>query len=187
MSCLSKTTPNNYFIKRWYLLGIPVLFLTSGFMHFIYGLTGNCVLIGIFAPVNESVWEHLKLCFYPIILWFTLGYFINKPYIDSISNWIISCTVSEITCMLTILCFFYTYTGALGIESLFLNVFSLFLALALAQYLSLHIYLKGKFTSWWVYFCILLLIILVFLFTYFTFNPPHIPLFMDGPTGTYGI
>ncbi len=37
-------------------------------LHELYEWTGEKLAIGLFAPVNESVWEHLKLAFYPVIL-----------------------------------------------------------------------------------------------------------------------
>ena len=35
-------------------------------MHFVYPLCPS-PLVGLFAPVNESVWEHLKLLFWPFL------------------------------------------------------------------------------------------------------------------------
>ena len=37
------------------------------FLHFAYELSGNNPIVGLFAPVNESVWEHLKLLFFPML------------------------------------------------------------------------------------------------------------------------
>ena len=44
-------------------------FLTIGLIgvisHFIYEWTGENTLAGLIFPVNESIWEHLKLIFFP--------------------------------------------------------------------------------------------------------------------------
>lgn len=58
------------------LLGIPFISMVGSIMHFIYDWSGKLVLVGIIAPVNESVWEHLKLTFLPTIFWWVFSYFI---------------------------------------------------------------------------------------------------------------
>ena len=45
-----------------------IIFLGSAF-HFTYELSGRVAVIGAFSAVNESVWEHLKLPFWPSLLW----------------------------------------------------------------------------------------------------------------------
>jgi hypothetical protein len=157
-------------------------------MHFIYVWSGNSLIVGIFAPINESIWEHLKMIFWPMLIWWLAGYFIlgknNKFYAN---QWFTSCVVAELTCPLVILSFYYTYTGALGIESLILDIFSLFLGVAVAQGLALHVYKYAKFSQYYLYVSITTLILLAIAFTVFTFAPPHIPLFEDSLTGKCGI
>ena len=60
--------------ERQILVGVPVLFLAGTLLHFLYGLSGEFFLVGLLAPVNESVWEHLKLALWPTTLWWTAGY-----------------------------------------------------------------------------------------------------------------
>ncbi|MGE5328251.1 MAG: DUF6512 family protein [Deltaproteobacteria bacterium] len=174
--------------KSWILLGIPVLFVIGSLMHFAYEWSGNSIIVGIFAPVNESVWEHLKLAFWPILAWWILGYILlGNNNMISTSQWFTSCVVSEIVSMVTILAFYYTYTGALGIESLILDIFSLFLGIALGQILAFHVYKYAKLNHYWLYISIAILIFIAVTFVVFTFIPPHIPLFKDSSTGRYGI
>ena len=187
VSDLSKTKNT---ISGYILWGIPALFVIGSLMHFVYAWSGNLTIVGIFAPVNESVWEHLKMTVWPILLWWLIGYLaLSKKNPVSISQWLVSYTVAQIACPLTILAFFYTYTGAFGIDSLFLDIFSLFLGITVGQLLALHIYRKTiiKRNSFLFYFCLVILVILVTAFTVFTFMPPKIPLFMDFSTGKYGI
>lgn len=172
----------------WILLGIPVLFIIGGLMHFVYDLSGNLTLAGIFAPVNESVWEHLKMTYWPMLLWWIIGYYaLGKGSSMSPTQWFVSSTVAQLTCLLVIVSFHYTYTGALGIESLILDIFSLLLGIACGQGLALHVYRKASFNIYWLYISIIVLILLAAAFIVFTFYPPHIPLFKDSLTGKYGI
>ena len=157
-------------------------------MHFIYEWSGNLTVVGIFAPTNESVWEHLKMTFWPMLIWWFLGYFFySKSNSISATQWFVSCTVAELVCPLVILSFYYTYTGALGIESLILDIFSLFLGVAAGQGLALHVYNYGKLSYFCLYCAFAVISFLAISFIIFTFAPPHIPLFKDSLTGKYGI
>jgi len=59
---------------RWELAGIAVIFLAGSALHSAFDWTGHWRPIAWFAPVNESVWEHLKLAFWPGILYTMLEY-----------------------------------------------------------------------------------------------------------------
>ena len=60
--------------ERQIVLGVPVLFLVGTLCHFVYHLSGELFLVGLFVPVNESVWEHLKMVLWPTILWWSIFY-----------------------------------------------------------------------------------------------------------------
>lgn len=185
----SKLFPSKDSVRIWILWGIPILFIIGTIMHFVYEWSGNSVVVGIFAPINESLWEHLKMVFWPMLIWWFIGYCILITTSSTISTvkWFISCAIAELASPIVILFFYFTYTSALGIESLILDVFSLFLGIAVGQGLALHVYKYAKPSRFYLYIAIIILILLAITFTLFTFSPPHTPLFMDSPTGTYGI
>lgn len=43
-------------------------FGTAFLQHSVYEFLGENKIVGFFAPINESVWEHLKLAFYPMVV-----------------------------------------------------------------------------------------------------------------------
>ena len=175
-------------IKKYMLYGVIAIVLISSLSHFLYGFSGNIKIVGIFTPINESIWEHLKLAFYPTVLWWGMGYFIyrRKMYID-IRKWIMSMTISIIISPIIIIIFFYTYTGALGIQNLVLDIFSLILGVFIGQLIGLKYYENYKYNKVVFYSLMFILLLDIVLFTYFTFNPPNIPLFIDSTTGLRGI
>lgn len=175
-------------IKKYMLYGIIAIVIASTLNHFLYEFSGEMTIVGIFTAINESVWEHLKLAFYPTLLWWILGYFIycRKMYID-IKKWVISMILSLTICPIIIVTFFYTYTGALGIESIVLDIFSLILGVFVGQIVAFKYYKNNQYSEIVVYFLLLVLILEIVLFTYFTFNPPNIPIFIDSTTGLRGI
>ena len=172
--------------EKWILLGIPVLFIIGSAMHFLYGITGNSTFIGIFAPVNESVWEHCKLALWPLILWWTLFYFIKGgKYAVNKNKWFGAALFSLITYLFTVPLLFYFYTEAVGVELLWADILIFLLSLLFGQTLALHYYRKGRGIN---YMCVILIFaVIVILFAVFTFFTPHLPIFMDPITGTYGI
>lgn len=48
-------------------LGILWTLVLGTLSHFFYQWSHENILIGLFSPVNESVWEHLKLLFFPAL------------------------------------------------------------------------------------------------------------------------
>lgn len=46
-----------------------VIAALSDLLHFLYELSGCNKVVAIFAAVNESSWEHIKICLTPTILW----------------------------------------------------------------------------------------------------------------------
>ena len=60
-------------LLKFTILGIIFTVITGTLLHFVYDLSNGNPVVGLFAPINESVWEHLKLLFYPATLWITIG------------------------------------------------------------------------------------------------------------------
>lgn len=172
--------------EKWLILGVPALFIIGYGMHLMYDLAGKITLIGILAPANESLWEHLKMLLIPMISWWCIYYEVNgKKYNINKEKWIFANVISIMFSMLTLLAFYYTYTQAFGIKSLYLDIFDLLLSVTVGQCIGLHIYKHGKGVKIQASICILILFIIVFVT--FTFYPPHIPLFKDSASGLYGI
>jgi hypothetical protein len=172
----------------WILLGIPFIIVIGSMMHFVYDWSGNLTIVGIFAPVNESIWEHLKMTFWPTLFWWLLGYLLlHKTSRIATCQWFFACSISLIVCPLVIVSFYYSYTGAFGIHSLILDIFSMILGVIIAQFLALHIYryINSSFLYCMIAFATIFILMIAFI--YFTFSPPQIPLFLDSSTGSYGM
>jgi hypothetical protein len=50
-------------------MGFVLVAVVGTAWHYVYDLSGDSWLIGLVAPVNESVWEHTKLVSVPILGW----------------------------------------------------------------------------------------------------------------------
>ena len=51
------------------IVSIIIISLVGTLSHFLYDLSNHNKFIGIFAAVNESTWEHIKIALTPTILW----------------------------------------------------------------------------------------------------------------------
>lgn len=161
--------------KKYLLIGIPILFIAGSLFHFIYEWSGNNFIVSLIFPINESIWEHLKLALLPITLyWLAYPHLISEV---SKGRWYFSTFISIIFAMLTIVAFYYTYTGAFGFESLILDMFSLLLGLTVGQLIGSHFYTYGFDIP--IYVSKILLIFLFVIFILFTMYPPNLPIFQS--------
>jgi hypothetical protein len=153
-------------------------------LHFTFELSGNNPIVGAFSAVNESVWEHLKLAFYPTLL-FSLIEFI--PLHRVANNFVFAKTASVYLMVGIIPAIFYSYTAFTG-ESIFAVDFSSFIfAVIIGQILSYKLLTYRSLSRKLIPISLVLFVILLVMFVVFTFYPPQVQIFMDSETGGYGI
>ena len=143
-------------------------------LHFTYKWSNNNMLVGIFSPINESIWEHLKLMFFPMLITIIIGYLYKGKDID---NYLSSKVIGTIVMLSFTIVFYYTYSGILGTNYTGVDVSIFFIAVALGQYVSYKL-MKTKFHGNNIIVIIILLALLL-CFVVFTFFPPNIALFKD--------
>ena len=51
------------------IISVIVISIVGTLSHFLYDLSNHNKVIGLFAAVNESTWEHIKIALTPTILW----------------------------------------------------------------------------------------------------------------------
>ena len=51
------------------IISIIAISLIGTLSHFLYDITNHNKIIGLFAAVNESTWEHIKIALTPTLLW----------------------------------------------------------------------------------------------------------------------
>ena len=145
--------------------------------HFLYELTNQNFLIGLFFPVNESTWEHLKLLFFPTLLYSVFEYLSLK---EKPNNYLFASALGLLCGMITIVTLFYTISGILGFNVDFINIAIYFLGVITTLKKRTKILDTYKFDSKILfYISLLFLIIFSILFFIFTYNPPKLGLFKE--------
>ncbi|BCN29488.1 DUF6512 family protein [Anaeromicropila herbilytica] len=171
-------------LKCWHIIGAIFTIIVGTLLHFTYEWSGNNPVVALFSPVNESTWEHLKLIFVPMLLFTIIEYFVNGK---EIKNFIPVKVFSILLGMLTIVVSFYTYTGIIGQNYLVADIGTFILGVLVAYYYSYRTLQTDRFaTKEAIQWSLLILIILCATFVIFTYRPPHIALFQDPNTLTYG-
>ena len=162
------------------------MFVIGAGMHFAYALLGENLLVGLIAPVNESIWEHTKLAFWPMLVWW-VAYLLcrGKRYAIDANRWLTAAVCAITTAVVAIPTLYYLYTGALGISVTWVDACILLVAIALGHAIGLHLLRRAKGINAKV--AVMLLAVWAILFILITCFPPHLPLFEDPLTATYGI
>lgn len=52
----------------WAAVTVVAVVVGGGVLHFVFAWTGKNRVVAVFAPVNESFWEHLKMAYWPALV-----------------------------------------------------------------------------------------------------------------------
>jgi hypothetical protein len=171
-------------VLKWEIAGFFFIVVVGSMLHFVFEWSGRLSWVALFAAVNESTWEHLKLAFFPALIFALFEY----PFIrNKVKNFSVAKTLSFYVMPLLIIVLFYLYLAILGKDSLFWDIFIFVFSVGIGQIVSYKI-LVSKELSKTVRstFKVLFLVILI-AFLFFTYLPPHNFLFKDPISGGYGI
>lgn len=168
-------------LKKFEIISAIVVILLGTLLHFTFNWSNNNSIVALFSSVNESVWEHLKILFFPMILTTVIGYF----YYHNIPNYICNKLKGIILAMSIIIIFYYTYSGILGTHFPIIDISLYIIAVIIGEIYSYKLIIKNKECNNLVAF--IFIIILTCCFFIFTFNAPHIGIFKDPSTNLYGL
>ena len=162
-------------IKPYIITGILFVWFLGTLFHFVYEWSGKNTIIGLFTPVNESIWEHTKLLFFPMSLYSLY------PYKDSAikKNCLGSASVlGSLIGIILIITLFYTYSGIIGFNIAIIDIAIFYISVITSFYVSYKLSLNCK-TAMHTTFLRILQLIMICLFILFTFFPPEIALFVS--------
>ena len=154
-------------------------------LHFTYEWSEENLFIGSFSAVNESVWEHLKLVFFPMVIATIIEYFFIKK---DINNYIEAKTIGIFVAISFIVVGFFTYSGIIGTSIIFIDILLFILSIILGEYVAYKLMKRDdESTVLTESLSVIILIFLFMCFVIFTYLPPEVNLFRDVTTGVYGI
>lgn len=161
-------------IKQYMIAGIIFVSVLGTFLHFAYNLSGDNFFVALFTPVNESIWEHTKLIFFPMLLY---SVYLNKklkaeyPCISSARLF------GSLLGVLLIIVLFYTYSGIIGYHVAFADISIFYISVIASFYVVYKLTLSCKAENSLVVLQSLNFL-MICLYIIFTFFPPDLPLFI---------
>ena len=170
-------------IGLWQLMGFAVTSLGGTILHFLYDWLGNATWIAPFSGVNESTWEHMKLLFWPMLIFAVIESFFFR---DRQDFWCVKLR-GVLLGLALIPVLFYTYNGVVGQSPDWINIAIFFVSAAASYIYEYMLFNSHKIRCKMSKSAVAMLLIIALLFVVFTFITPQIGLFKDPLTGTYGI
>jgi hypothetical protein len=170
-------------IPLWQFSGFALSTLMGTLLHFMYDWTNGSILIAPFSGVNESTWEHMKLLYFPLLIFAIIQ---SRFFKDFQNFWCIK-LIGTLSGLISIPVIFYTLNGAFGKTPDFINIGIFFISALIAFVLEGRLFKKNTLPCPNPKAAFFALCFIGVLFLLFTFATPKIPIFKDPISGSYGI
>ncbi len=146
------------------IAGIIFTSIIGTLLHFAYEWSGQNSIISFIAPVNESVFEHLKLLFTPVFV-FTLleGYLTEKAP----ANMYLARFFGVLAGLIFIPAVFYTYTAITGTSYPVIDISLFYISVLITFFISDRLEKKKLFSDY-DSLGVGMFIVMLLLFAFFT-------------------
>ncbi len=135
----------NEIIRRWHMVGFFWIVIVGSLLHFTYEWSGKSTLVGFFSPVNESLWEHLKLGYFSLSLFILIEYWVLRNKTEA---YFFAKAAGIISMSILIVLIAYIYELVAKDSNMFFHIGLFIVAALLCQLISMNIMkldLQGKF------------------------------------------
>lgn len=165
-------------LKKYTIIGIIFVLITGTISHYIYEWSGNNPVLGLFFPINESIWEHMKLLFFPMLLY---SFYMNKKLKTEYPCVTSSLLFGILFGTLVIPVIYYTYSGILGYHTTVLDIATFAVSVLLAFCFVYKLTISCTVADYLEQLKLLVVFLAVCFFV-FTYYPPDIGIFADATT-----
>ena len=171
-------------LKKMIFINAILTFLLCFLTHFLYDLLPNPVFALLF-PVNESIWEHMKMMYTTILLYGIIEYFILKKFNIPNNNFLLTTFLKSIISIPIYLIIYLPIYYNFG-EIMIVSFIILFITLLIVNYIGYKI-LSLQTINYQKEISIVFIIIVYILMGFLTYKAPHSDLFFDTQKELYGI
>lgn len=171
-------------LKKLKVINVIVVFLLSFLAHEIYNWFPN-TLTSIFFPVNESIWEHMKIFATCFIFYGIFEFFLLRHFRINFSNYLLSLFLSSVAGIIFYLIIYIPIYFFIS-RSMFFTIGLMLVTYIVMNIVSYYILKKDKI-PYLENLSIIFIIALYLVFGFFTYNPSHNFLFFDTVEERYGI
>ena len=170
-------------LKKLKILGVIIAFLVAFPLHFLYDKFPN-FLTSIIAPVNESIFEHMKIIFGSILFSGVIQKIIVIKKDLKYNNICISNVISGFLSIFVFLAIFLPVYLVIG-ENFAVTIIIMLITFIISQIIT--IYIVNKKNMKLENTAIILAILVYIIFGLLTYFPPNNTLFIDPITKQLGI
>lgn len=166
------------------IIGLIGIFILCFPFHFMYDWFPNS-LFSIFFPVNESIWEHMKLIYTSFIVYGIIDYLLLKKNKITFNNFLLQLFVVPIIGIVIFLIVFIPIYNNFG-ENMLITLTLLFVVILIEQVISYYL-LKLSNIKYQNIIGIIGIIVVYIIFGYLTYKPIENKIFFDESNSKYGI
>jgi len=172
--------------KKFFIFGTLIIFLFSSLNHFLYKWSNFSPFIAFIAPVNESLFQHAKMFFYPCVLYYLLVYIIfSSTHKINYKIWFFLPILVFLTTFVIVFGTYYIFYYLFKMQSMIIDICSLFIGLSIGNILSYQLYKKRQNILLSPSICLFLILGISIIFTSWTTKPPKEQFFYDENNQTY--
>lgn len=171
-------------LKKIKTIAVIGIFLLSFISHFAYELFPNLIFSFIF-PVNESIWEHMKIIFTSTLIYGIIDYILLNKFKIKYNNFTFQLYFTALSSIPIYLVIYIPLYKLIG-ENLIISISLLLLVYIISQLISYNI-LKEKEIKILNMITIPIILLSYLGFIYLTYNPIHNYIFYDKQKEKYGI
>lgn len=147
--------------------------ITGTLAHFLYDWTGNNRIVGLLTPIKESIREHMKLLFFPMLIYSLIVILKFRGEYACITS---ALSFGILVGALLIPLFYYAYTYILGNNVFILDISVFIWSIVIAFWLSYKLTLSSRLESYTSILCMLVSVLFV-CFLVFTYHTPEATIF----------
>ena len=164
---------------------IAIIFISviGTLLHFMYEWSGHNKVVSLFAAVNESTWEHIKIALTPTFIWTLYDgavYGLNPNYFEAKA-------LSILVIIILIPLLFYTYQIFTKKSILLVDIIIFYLTIIISNLTFNYIINIEPLTFIYTYLSVILLFIIFGFYMVLTLSPIKSFLFKDPITKKYGV
>ena len=165
------------------IIGILFVAIFGTLLHFMYEWSGHKRFVSIFAAVNESTWEHIKIALTPSFIWMLY----DGARYGLEPNYFVAKTASLLAIIIIIPVLFYAYQIFTKKAMLPIDIIIFYISIIVSNLLFKYIIGLNSISFFITYFSVILLFVIFGFYMILTLMPFENFIFEDPITKKYGV
>lgn len=162
-------------LSLWQFSGFAITSLAGTLLHFLYDWSNKNVITAIFSATDESTFQHMKLLFFPLLL-FAI---IQSLFFKELRNFWYVKLIGILIGLTLIPVLFYTYNGVIGKSPDWINIGIFFVSAAVTFIVETRLFKKAEQLCNRSRLSLFIVCLIGIAFVVFTFMKPDLAIFKE--------